>query len=51
MDATEKRLTGAYQRALDNVRRIHSDTPGYARALARMRRAQLTLRRYQAKRN
>ena len=49
MDDIEKRLTGAYQRALDNVRRIPSDTPGYARAVARMQKAQLALRRYQAR--
>jgi len=50
MDATEKRLTLAYTRAKENVHHLPDNSPQLGRAVEKMRKAQLALRRYQTKR-
>jgi hypothetical protein len=49
MDATEKRLTLAYDRDREAVARIPDGDPRLARAIAKMKQSRAALRRYQAR--
>jgi len=49
VDATEKRLTLAYTRAVEIVNHLPENSPQFPRALAKMQKARDALRRYQAR--